>query len=294
MPPAQDTSSSVLSRYFAEIRDNPRLTKAEEKQLARRIQRGDRAAFETLIESNLSFVSKVASEYRNLGIPFEDLLNEGNLGLIEAAYRFDAEKDTKFISYAVWWIRKSILKALADHTNLVRVPVHRMKRMREVRQAEAWLRRKLGRQPNREEISERLGTEVSELEELLQINVHEVSLDEMVGKNEDRPLSEFLVDDGAHAVDGALIDRQVTRDLTQALGELNAQERYVINHRFGLDGTPCLTLHEIGQRMGVSRERVRQIENKAKARLQRLFKRRNGIRPLATRATRRRDHRIPT
>ncbi len=277
--PSSNSSPSALSRYFAEIRDTPRLTKAQEKKLARQIKQGRREAFESLIESNLSFVSKVASEYRNLGIPFEDLLNEGNIGLIEAAYRFDADKDTKFISYAVWWIRKSILKALADHTNLVRVPAHQLKRVREVRQAEAALRKKLGRKPNREEISRRLNQDVSKVDEVLQISLHEVSLDERVGKNEDRPLSEFLTDPDAERTETDLLDHEACQGLCEALRELSEQERFVIEHRFGLDNKPCLTLQEIGRRMGVSRERVRQIENKAKARLLRCFKRRNRVRP---------------
>ncbi len=279
MATASNSSTTALSRYFAEIRNTPRLTKAQEKELARQIKQGRREAFESLIESNLSFVSKVASEYRNLGIPFEDLLNEGNIGLIEAAYRFDADKDTKFISYAVWWIRKSILKALADHTNLVRVPVHQLKRVREIRRAEAALRKKLGRKPNREEISRRLGQEVSKTEETLQISMHELSLDDMVGKNEDRPMSEFLTDPAAERIEQDLVDQEATAGLGEALRELCEQERYVIQHRFGLAGKPCLTLQEIGKRMGVSRERVRQIENKAKTRLLRCFKRMNRFRP---------------
>ncbi len=278
-------STTVLSRYFAEIRENRRLTKEEEKALARRIQGGDKSAIDILVRANLSFVVKVASEYRNLGIAFEDLLNEGNIGLIEAAHRFDADKDTKFISYAVWWIRKSMLKALADHSNMVRVPTHQLKRVREVRAAEAALRRKLGRKPTREEISKKIEEDVSRVDEVMQLSLHGVSIDEKVGKNVDRPLSDFIEDPGAGHVVDAMIDRQYEHDLDGALEELNEQERYVLTHRFGLGGTAAMTLHEIGKQMGVSRERVRQIENKATANLRKYFKRRNSTQaPLRPRA----------
>jgi RNA polymerase primary sigma factor len=276
----QDGSSSALSRYFAEIRDTPRLTKAEEKKLAAGIAKGRRAALNELVESNLSFVIKVASEYRNLGIPFEDLLNEGNIGLIEAAHRFDADKDTKFISYAVWWIRKSILKALADHANLVRVPTHQMKRVREIREAERILRKKLGRKPRRDEISQQLQKDVAKIDEVLQIHLHGVSLDDQVGKDDERPLSDFLVDKDAGSVEQDMLHVEAGEVLEKVLPELLEQERFVIGHRFGLDGMPTLTLQEIGRRMGVSRERVRQIETKAKLKLRKLFKRTNSVQTL--------------
>jgi RNA polymerase primary sigma factor len=128
-------TSPILSQYFAEIRQYPLLTKEEEQSLARDIQRGDRDALNELVESNLSFVAKVASEYRYLGMPFEDLLEEGNVGLIEAAHRFDASKDTKFISYAIWWIRKSILKALSEQSSVVRLPYSQLKKFKEIRRA---------------------------------------------------------------------------------------------------------------------------------------------------------------
>jgi RNA polymerase primary sigma factor len=279
MRSARDGSTTALSRYFSEIRDTPRLTKAEERKLAEGIAKGCRGDLNELVESNLSFVIKVASEYRNLGIPFEDLLNEGNIGLIEAAYRFDADKNTKFISYAVWWIRKSILKALADHANLVRVPTHQMKRVREIREAERVLRKQLGRKPRRDEISKQLQKDVSKIDEVLQIHLHGVSLDDQVGKDDERPLSDFLVDKNAHSVEEDMLDHEAGVVLDKVLPELGEQERFVIGHRFGLEGLPTLTLQEIGRRMGVSRERVRQIETKAKLKLRKLFKRTNSVKP---------------
>ena len=262
---------SVLSRYFSEIREYPLLTKDEEMALAEGVKNGDREALNELIESNLSFVVKVSSEYRNLGLPFEDLLNEGNIGLIEAAHRYDASKGTKFITYAIWWIRKSILKALSEHSNLVRVPNYQMKKVREIRDAEASLRRALGRAPQREEISNRLSKSVTKIDQVLQFTMREVSLDEKVGKDRDKPIAEYLVDPACTSPEDDLINRESNSLVGEAMAHLTEQERIVVAYRFGLAGGPPLTLKEIGEKMGISRERVRQIECQAKSRLRKLF-----------------------
>jgi RNA polymerase primary sigma factor len=263
--------SSVLSRYFSEIREYPLLTKDEELVLAEGVKRGDRAALNELIESNLSFVVKVSIEYRNLGLPFEDLLNEGNIGLIEAAHRYDASKGTKFITYAIWWIRKSILKALSEHSNLVRVPNYQMKKVREIRDAEASLRRSLGRAPEREEISQRLSKSVNKIDQVLQFSMREVSLDEKIGKDRDKPISDYLVDPASSSPEDDMIHRESSSLVGEAMSHLTEQERVVVAYRFGLAGGPPLTLKEIGEKMGISRERVRQIECQAKGRLRKLF-----------------------
>jgi RNA polymerase primary sigma factor len=263
--------SSVLSRYFSEIREYPLLTKDEELALADGVKRGDRASLNELIESNLSFVVKVSSEYRNLGLPFEDLLNEGNIGLIEAAHRYDASKGTKFITYAIWWIRKSILKALSEHSNLVRVPSYQMKKVREIRDAEASLRRSLGRAPERGEISSRLSKSVNKIDQVLQFTMREVSLDDKVGKDRDKPIAEYLVDPSCSSPENELINRESNSLVGEAMSHLTEQERIVVAYRFGLAGGPPLTLKEIGQKMGISRERVRQVECQAKGRLRKMF-----------------------
>jgi len=263
--------SSVLSRYFSEIREYPLLTKDEELALAEGVKRGDRAALNELIESNLSFVVKVSIEYRSLGLPFEDLLNEGNIGLIEAAHRYDASKGTKFITYAIWWIRKSILKALSEHSNLVRVPNYQMKKVREIRDAEANLRRSLGRAPEREEISQRLSKSVNKIDQVVQFSMREVSLDEKIGKDRDKPISDYLVDPASSSPEDDMIHRESSSLVGEAMAHLTEQERVVVAYRFGLAGGPPLTLKEIGEKMGISRERVRQIECQAKARLRKLF-----------------------
>lgn len=269
---------SVLSRYFSEIRAYPLLTKEQEQRLAHRVQKGDPEAFENLVASNLSFVVKVATEYRNLGLSLEDLLNEGNLGLIEAARRYDPSKGTKFITYAIWWIRKSILKALAEQVNLVRVPTYQMKKVRELRETEQVLRKELGRSPERSEIGDRLDVSLKKIDQTLQVRGREVSIDDTVGKEKKTPVSEFLVDPDFESAEDNLLKREGTSLVTDALESLSDQERVVIKHRFGLEGCAILTLKEIGEQMGVSRERVRQIETQAKLRLRRMFNRPRGNR----------------
>ena len=269
---------SLLSRYFTEIRSYPLLSKAQEHKLARNVQnRGCQDSLNGLIESNLSFVVRVASEYRNLGLPFEDLLNEGNLGLIEAAHRYDASKGTKFITYAIWWIRKSILKALSEHSNLVRVPTYQMKKVREIRDAEATLSRRLGRRPRRDEISKRLERSLSKVDQILQFSLREMSLDDKFGKDRDKPIADFLVDARSVNPEDDLIKREASTLVAEALGFLTEQERKVISHRFGIAVRNPLTLKEIGEIMSISRERVRQIECQAKSRLRKLFARKRLI-----------------
>ncbi len=278
MDSSRNNRSPVLSRYFSEIRNYPLLSKDQEHRLARRVQNKDcKASLNELIESNLSFVVKVASEYRNLGLPFEDLLNEGNLGLIEAAHRYDASKGTKFITYAIWWIRKSILKALSEHSNLVRVPTYQMKKVREIRDVESTLSRRLGRRPRREEISERLDRSLAKVDQVLQFNLREMSLDDKFGKDRDKPISDFLVDVRSINPESDLIKRESALLVAGAMDRLSDQERKVIAHRFGIRMRRPLTLKEIGEMMSISRERVRQIECQAKTRLRKMFARRRRV-----------------
>jgi len=268
---------SILSQYFSEIREFSLLTKDEEKSLARDIKKGSREALNELVESNLSFVAKVASEYRSLGLPFEDLLNEGNVGLIEAAHRFDASKDIKFISYAIWWIRKSILKALSEQSHTVRLPYSQMKKFKEIRKAERALRKEFGRKPTREEISIHLEKSLAKIDKVLQHTAHEVSLDEPVGEQQETPLSECLVDGDRVTAEQRILEREMTDGIGEVFELLNKQQKTVIRYRFGMDGQPPLTLQETGDEMGLSRERVRQIECQAKDRMRKLFNRMRSI-----------------
>ena len=273
MSSTQKDRGSLLSRYFSEIRSYPLLSKDQEHNLARDVKSGSREALDELILSNLRFVVKVASEYRNLGLPFEDLLNEGNLGLMEAAHRYGASKGTKFITYAIWWIRKSILKALSEHSNLVRVPTYQMKKVREIRDAENVLSGRLGRRPRREEISKRLDRSLSKVDQVLQFNLREMSLDDRFGKERDKPISDFLVDARSVDPEADLIKHEAKGLVAEAMSQLNDQERKVIAHRFGIQMRRPFTLKEIGEMMSISRERVRQIECQAKLRLRKMFAR---------------------
>lgn len=264
----EDVCYTLLGRYLHEIRGCPLLTREEERRLALAIGEGDTAALQRLVASNLSFVVKLAGEYRNLGLPFEDLLAEGNLGLIEAARRFDPSRGTKFITYATWWIRKAILQALPRQTYQVRLPAYQIEKVRRLREARRALHLQLGRAPYRQELSEKLDQPLESVDRLLQHLTRAVSLEEKIGRERDVPLADLLVDRRQATPEDSTIKRDLAGRLHAALRCLSESERRVLRLRFGLDGVTRLsTLREIGHRLGMSRERVRQIEERAKLRL---------------------------
>ena len=271
--------SSCVSRYLHEISEFPLLTKEEEHAIARQITRdGTRdSSYHDLVKSNLSFVVKIASEYKNMGLPFEDLLNEGNIGLIEAAHHFDPTRGTKFITYAIWWIRKSILKALSQHAAMVRIPNYQLKKVRNVRNTGRMLSRELGREADREEISRELRVTIAKIDEILQMKMRELSLDDKVGRDKDTTIRDFLEDDRSVNPEDELIKHENQGMIRLALRNLNDQEQTVIINRFGLEGGRVFTLKEIGEKLGVSRERVRQIETQAKKRLRKVMARRQRL-----------------
>ena len=263
---------SSLGRYLSEIGEYSILTKEQEMEIARAAeQTGSRENLNRLVESNLSFVVKIASEYRNLGLSFEDLLNEGNIGLIEAAQRYDHNRGNKYITYAIWWVRKSILKALSEQSNLVRVPTYQMKKVKKIRETEATLSRELGRRPGRDEISSKLDSTISKIDEILMIKLREVSLDDKVGREKSVPISEHLVDDTSISPEANLLKNESETLVRSAMIMLTDQEKTVIANRFGMQGERSFTLKEIGETMGLSRERIRQIEAQAKRKLRRIF-----------------------
>jgi RNA polymerase primary sigma factor len=267
--------SSCVSKYLQEISEFPLLTKEEEHEVAVRMSEmvGKDGSYHDLVKSNLSFVVKIASEYKNMGLPFEDLLNEGNIGLIEAAHHFDPSRGTKFITYAIWWIRKSILKALSQHSAMVRIPNYQLKKVRNVRNTERMLAKELGREADREEISKELRVTIAKIDEILQMKMRELSLDDKVGKDKDTPISDYLVDGRSINPEDELIKNESQVVIRMALRSLTDQEQTVIINRFGLEGGRVFTLKEIGEKLGVSRERIRQIENQAKKRLRKLIAR---------------------
>ena len=283
MQSPQQQDRSALTRYLNEIRCRPSLSREEEAGLARRASRGNRQALNDLVEANLGFVVKVACEYRNLGLPLEDLLNEGNLGLLHAAQRFDVERGNKFITFAVWWIRKAILSALNQHVGLVRIPENHRRKLRRIRDAEQSLVKSLGRRPEREEIARALSHTASEMDTALLHDVKSRSLTDPIGPDSDTPLSDMLTDDTAVGGEEGMLRTEATALVAEALKELDPQEREVLGYRFGLLDRAPLVLREVGSIMGVSRERVRQIEVKATRRLRRILLRRMSASPTLSR-----------
>jgi RNA polymerase primary sigma factor len=273
MSTSRRTISPNARRYLQEIRQFTTLTLEQERDLAEALLKREPGAFETLVLSNLPFVVRIAADYHNLGVPFEDLLNEGNLGLIEAAQRFDTRKGTRFLTYAVWWIRKAMLKAAATHTTLVRSSYYQSRRSRRVRGAEEALTRELGRPPERSEVGARLGESDARLEQVLRRRVREISLDARVGKEGTTSISEFLVDATRESAEETLIHGENAHLLRRALQVLTPQEQRIVSARFGLvDGKPR-SLREVGRALNLSGERVRQIEREALGRIRRFFAR---------------------
>jgi RNA polymerase primary sigma factor len=270
-------AGSALSHYFTDIRARALLTRDEEISLAERARGGSLEALHGLIEANLSFVVKVAMEYRNLGVPFEDLLGEGNVGLIEAARRFDSRQGCKFITYAMWWIRKSILSALRRQTRLVRLPEYQVKKVQRIREAERRLEAALGRKPGRDELTAHLSQPAGDVDRTLRLAGREVSLEDVTGTDSEVRLADRLAAAGPDP-ESHLLRREDRDLLSDALGELRVAERTVISHRFGLEGGAPRTLSEVGKLVGLSRERVRQIENQGKKRLRRGVVRRRSMR----------------
>jgi RNA polymerase sigma factor (sigma-70 family) len=267
----RDTSRANLSAYFSEIGRIPLLDREGEVALARRVQAGDAAAKTKLTESNLRLVVQVARRYLNRGLPLPDLIEEGNLGLIRAVEKFDPERGTRFSTYATWWIRHFIVRALANQARMIRLPVHVELLLGRYAREQQRLSQELGRAPTTEEIAQALGTTAEQVDELEEIRRHPVSLDAPAG--EDRgPISETIADESADPNAFLLSLFRERADLTTVLDDLAANERTVLRRRFGLEGDPPETLESIGRRLNLTRERVRQIEGGGLRKLRALLK----------------------
>jgi RNA polymerase primary sigma factor len=261
-----------LAKYLQEIRAYPLLSRAEEAALARRIRRGDAAALGRLVCANLRFVVSIAKRYQKLGVSLADLVDEGNLGLIRAAEKFDEAKGAKFISYAVWWIRQAILQALAEQGHTVRVPLSRANMLHNLgRQANA-LRQELGREPTQQEIAAGLDVTEKEIACAVPVARSYLSLDAPIAGREDAKLLDYLRDDVTPAPDNELVDGGLSEVLEKALARLRGREAKVLRLYFGFDGNEPMTLESIGASMGITRERVRQIKERGLARLRSLEK----------------------
>ncbi|MFL5938684.1 MAG: sigma-70 family RNA polymerase sigma factor [Gaiellaceae bacterium] len=264
-----ETTTDALQLFLREAGRHALLTAAQEVELAKRIERGDMGAKTHMIQSNLRLVVSIAKNYRNQGLPFLDLIQEGTLGLIRAVEKFDWRRGYKFSTYATWWIRQAVARALADKARTIRMPVHIVERMQKLNRAERTLWTQLGREPSLEEVAEEANLPIAQAHEVKAAARASTSLDQPVGETEDAVFGDFV------AGEGPLPDEQVEVSLRcQALGEaLNAlaeRERHVLVLRYGLVDEEPKTLEEIGRRLGLTRERVRQIETEALKRLARL------------------------
>ena len=258
--------SEALEKYLAEIGKEDLLSSDEEVELAQRIRKGDKEALERLTKANLRFVVSVAKQYQNQGLALPDLINEGNLGLIKAAEKFDETRGFKFISYAVWWIRQSILQAIAEQSRIVRLPLNQVGSMNKINQMLSKFEQENERKPSVDEISEQIDLPEEKIDEAMQIGGRHVSVDAPFADGEDSSLLDVLVNDDAPMADRELVIESLRSEIANALLMLNERERNIITAFYGI-GQPELTLEEIGNKFGLTRERVRQIKEKAIRRL---------------------------
>ena len=259
--------SQSLDKYLQEIGKVDLLTPDEEVDLAKRIREGDQLALEKLTKANLRFVVSVAKQYQNQGLSLGDLINEGNLGLIKAAQRFDETRGFKFISYAVWWIRQSILQALAEQSRIVRLPLNRVGSLNKISKTFSELEQKFEREPSPDELAEVLEVTTNEVVDTMKISGRHVSMDAPFVQGEENSLLDVLENDAEEKPDTGLMNDSLRREVQRALSTLTQREADVITLYFGLNGEHSMTLEEIGEKFNLTRERVRQIKEKAIRRL---------------------------
>jgi RNA polymerase primary sigma factor len=263
----QKNMNREMRLYLKEISKIPLLSAEEEKELGRRVQKGDKDALQKLVESNLRFVIKISKKYRGHGISFLDLINEGNLGLIEAAKRFDPNRNVKFTSYAVWWIRQSILHAISTLGHPLKLPAKVSNTLYRVGKTIAKSSHLLNRRPTLKEIADDVGITEKELNTALELSGDAMSLNQPLDQQGELVLEDMLEDTTARSVEETTVSQFLQEHLNEALSELDKNEQKVLRLRFGLDNEPPRTLKQIGDKMGLSRERIRQIEAKALGKL---------------------------
>lgn len=258
--------SASLDKYLQEIGREELISVTEEVELAQRIKKGDHAALEKLTRANLRFVVSVAKQYQNQGMSLPDLINEGNLGLIRAAQKFDETRGFKFISYAVWWIRQSILQALAEQSRIVRLPLNQVGSYNRITKELSKFEQENERNPSPEELAERLGMPVDKINDTLKQSGKHISVDAPLTDGEDSSLLDVLTNDDSPMADSSLNQESLSQEVDRALGQLYEREREIIKMFFGI-GCREMTLEEIGEKFDLTRERVRQIKEKAIRRL---------------------------
>jgi RNA polymerase primary sigma factor len=269
-PEVREISTDSLQLFLKDVGKVDLLTAAQEVELAKRIERGDHRAKQEMIEANLRLVVSIAKKYRNQGLPFLDLIQEGTIGLVRAAEKFDHRKGFKFSTYATWWIRQAVARALADKARTIRMPVHIVEKLNKIVRTERKLRGELGREPLAIEIAEELELEPDEVESIRRSSQPPVSLEKPVGDEEESEFGHFLTDEN-EALPDELAEQELRKAaLRRVLGSLSPRERRVLELRYGLDGEHPRTLDEVGRTFNVTRERIRQIENQSLKKLRAL------------------------
>ena len=254
--------SASLEKYLQEIGKEEMISAEEEVELAQQIRKGDKKALERLTRANLRFVVSVAKQYQNQGLSLPDLINEGNLGLLKAAERFDETRGFKFISYAVWWIRQSILQAISEQSRIVRLPLNQVGSVNKINREINRFEQENERRPSLEEIAEKIDLPEDKIDEAMNINGHHVSVDAPFAEGEDNSLLDIMQNSDSPMADKTLVAESLKAEIQNALSVLNERERNVVEASYGIN-CPELTLEEIGEKFGLTRERVRQIKEKA-------------------------------
>ena len=259
--------TGTLDKYLSDIAKERLLTADEEVTLAQRIKDGDQAALDKLVRANLRFVVSVAKQYQNQGLSLQDLINEGNLGLVKAAQRFDETRGFKFISYAVWWIRQSILQAVAEQARIIRLPMNQVGALAKVKKAISLMEQKLQRRPTAKEVAEAVGMEEEKVEHLMSLNARHVSTDAPLDDNDDTNILDVFVQDNEVQTDTAVEQESASRAIRHSLDLLSEKERTILCMYFGLGTQREYSLEEIAMKLDISRERTRQIRDRALKRL---------------------------
>jgi len=272
-----ESSDNNIGLYLREISQVPLLTPAEEVKLAGQIRRGNRRAREKMITSNLRLVVKIANDFSTFGLPLLDLISEGNIGLMKAVERFDPKKGGKLSTYASWWIKQSIKRALANQSKTIRLPVHLVDKIGKIRRVASRMTENLGREPTSEELAEELGLEVSKVAHLKNVAVRPASLDARINADDDTPFGDLVRDERAEDPFAVLQDKDLRHEISGLLDVLDARERRIIAFRFGLGGGRERTLEEVGRKFGVTRERIRQLQNSALLKMRKALRKREEL-----------------
>ena len=266
-----------LNRYLREIGRFPRLTPQQEIELAAKIKKGDAEAREQMINSNLRLVVTIAHDYANLGLPLLDLISEGNIGLTKAVERFEPGKGAKLSTYAMWWIKQSIKRALANQSKTIRLPVHLVDKVAKVRRVSLQMSDELGREPTDDELGEEIGIAAEKVARLRTVGIRPASLDAPIGEDDSTKFGEVIGDEDAQTPFELLRDESLRGEVDGLIAVLDSREKKIISQRFGLDGGKPKTLEDVSKGFGVTRERIRQLQNIALAKLRRALSKREGL-----------------